>query len=146
MKTYKIQHYLTIIALSVSAFSLPLEAQNPSPEATETAQSASKPRPLPYRGVVGTIDLKKKTFTLKNKSNTEPRVFQVDQKTRFDLGTSRKALEDLKPNMQITGSCIKTGERHYLARLVRWKSTPEKAKNESKKTNSSPPISPNSKK
>jgi hypothetical protein len=115
-KLHTIALLLTIVGVSLSPITDTVAAQSPSP---------SKPneqikRTLPYRGIIGTVDIKKKTFTLKNKSNTETRLFQIDTKTRFESGKRPKTIDNLKPNLAVRGSCIKTGERQFVARLVRW--------------------------
>ena len=92
---------------------------------TKEIKPERKERALPYRGTIGKIDLKKKTFTLRNKSNTEVRTFQTDEKTRFEEGKLTMKFENLASKLAVRGSCVKTGDRQYLARLVRW--TPVKS-------------------
>ncbi len=114
----------TILAIALTGlFFTPLHAQESESKGSITTKTE---RSLPYRGTIGKIDTKKKTFTLKNKSNADVRVFRIDNKTRFERSKVAVKFDDLKPNLQVRGSCIKTGERQYLARLVRW-TAPEKA-------------------
>lgn len=107
---------LTIVGVALGPITANVAAQSPPPS-KPTEQTK---RTLPYRGIIGKVDLKKKTFTLKNKSNTETRLFQIDSKTRFESGKRPKTIANLQPNMAVRGSCVKTGERRYIARLVRW--------------------------
>jgi hypothetical protein len=132
---------LTIVGVSLSPITGKVAAQSPSP----SKPNEQTKRTLPYRGIIGTVDIKKKTFTLKNKSNTETRLFQIDPKTRFESGKRPKTINNLKPNMAVRGSCIKTGERQFVARLVRWEiedsGTPTKPEtvNSAKKTDKKAP-------
>ena len=126
----KLALLLTIGGVSLSPVYGNLAAQTPaSPKPSEQRE-----RTLPYRGTIGMIDIKKGTFTLKNKKNTENRLFHIDQKTRFESGKETKALKNLKPNLKVRGSCIKTGERQFIARLVRWEVEDSAALSEEKTT------------
>ena len=119
--TTRSNQLIAIAALSLSIVSNQLTAAPPAtnePNAAESAQA--KKRTLPYRGIIGKVDTEKKIFTLKNKSNSEVRIFKIDPKTRFEAGKTPAMIKDLQPNMAVRGSCIKTGERQYLAKLVRW--------------------------
>jgi hypothetical protein len=115
-KLQNIALLLTIAGVSLSPITGKVSAQSP----TTSNPTEQTKRTLPYRGIIGTVDIKKKTFTLKNKSNKETRLFQIDSKTRFESGKRPKTIDSLKPNLAVRGSCIKTGERQFIARLVRW--------------------------
>lgn len=108
----------------------------------------AKPRPIPYRGVVGNVDLEKGIFILKNKRNDLIRTFKITPKTRFEeMGQKEKIkreLKDLKPDMMVRGSCEKTGNRQYLARLVRWNSPVQEKDVKDSSNNSSKDSSSNS--
>ena len=140
-KPHIIALLLTIVGVSLSPITGEIAAQSP----TSSKPNEQTKRTLPYRGIIGTIDIKKKTFTLKNKTNIETRLFQIGPKTRFESGKKPKTIDNLKPNMAVRGSCIKTGERQFVARLVRWEiedsGTPTKPEtvNSAKKTDKKAP-------
>ena len=116
-----------MMVISIIAAKLTAEPQrNGKPSGLEDSQS--KARTLPFRGIVGKIDTEKKTFTLKNKSNSEVRLFKTNSETRFEAGKIPAQLRDLHPNMAVRGSCTKTGERQYLAKLVRWEESRSRGK------------------
>ncbi len=124
MKKRNLLNYFVIFAIAVGGVaSQQTTAQTPKPAAEkQEAEKSSKKRAIPFKGTVGKIDLEKQTFTLVNKSNRKIRTFKVTKDTKFEI--DRKPigkLNMLKPSMQVTGSCFKTGERQYTAKLVRWK-------------------------
>ena len=124
MKKRNLLSYFVIFAIAVGGVaSQQTTAQTPKPAAEkQEAEKSSKKRAIPFKGTVGKIDLEKQTFTLVNKSNRKIRTFKVTKDTKFEI--DRKPigkLNMLKPSMQVTGSCFKTGERQYTAKLVRWK-------------------------
>ena len=124
MKKRNLLSYFVIFTIAVGGVaSQQTTAQTPKPAAEkQEAEKSSKKRAIPFKGTVGKIDLEKQTFTLVNKSNKKIRTFKVTKDTKFEI--DRKPigkLNMLKPSMQVTGSCFKTGERQYTAKLVRWK-------------------------
>ncbi len=124
MKKRNLLSYFAIFAIAVGGVaSQQMAAQTPKPaNEKQSTGKPSKQRAIPFKGTVGKIDLEKQTFTLVNKSNKKIRTFKVTKDTKFEI--DRKPigkLNMLKPSMQVTGSCFKTGERQYTAKLVRWK-------------------------
>ena len=111
---------IVILTLVLAADRPILRADRDQAEASPVQVTSPKSRPLPYRGTVGTVDTKKRTFTLINKTNDKSRLFRIDEKTRMEEGKESKGLKDLKPGAIVRGSCVKTGDKQYLARLVRW--------------------------
>ena len=124
MKKRNLLSYFVIFAIAVGGVaSQQTTAQTPKPAAEkQEAEKSSKKRAIPFKGTVGKIDLEKQTFTLVNKSNKKIRTFKVTKDTKFEIDQKPIGkLNMLKPSMQVTGSCFKTGERQYTAKLVRWK-------------------------
>lgn len=124
MKKRNLLSYFVILAIAVGGVAAQqTTAQTPKP-ANEKQSSGKLPkkRAIPFKGTVGKIDLEKQTFTLVNKSNKKIRTFKVTKDTKFEIDRKPVGkLAMLKPSMQVTGSCFKTGERQYTAKLVRWK-------------------------
>lgn len=134
MKKRNLLSYFVLFAIAISGAAIQqTAAQTPKPaNEKQTTEKPSKKRAIPFKGTVGKIDLEKQTFILVNKSNKKIRTFKVTKDTKFEI--DRKPigkLSMLKPSMQVTGSCFKTGERQYTAKLVRWKTQtkPEPKKN-----------------
>ena len=111
---------IAILTLVLAADRPTLRADRNQAETPPVQVTSPKSRPLPYRGTVGTVDTKKRTFTLINKTNDKSRIFRIDEKTRMEESDESKGLKDLKSGTVVRGSCIKTGDKQYLARLVRW--------------------------
>lgn len=115
MKRYLI---CLLVVLSTGTASLTTtHAQQPETKKSEPVRSE---RLIPYRGTVGAVDLKKKTFTLKNKAGDKTRLFKIDAKTVFEADKAKKMLKDIQPGLSVRGSCLKVKDREYVARLVRW--------------------------
>lgn len=124
MKKRNLLSYFVILAFAVGGVAAQqTAAQTPKPaNEKQSTGKPSKQRAIPFRGTVGKIDLEKQTFTLVNKSNKKIRTFKVTKDTKFEIDRKPVGkLSMLKPKMQVTGSCFKTGERQYTAKLVRWK-------------------------
>ena len=125
MKTLrKILKLTTLALICLGALTPSLHGDSPQrvPKPAANEPPPAPVRAVPFRGIVGKIDLKNQTFTLKNKSNKLIRVFKVTPETRFELDKQKKTLKDLTVDQQVRGSCIKTGDRMYNAKLVRWNS------------------------
>ena len=136
MKKRNLLSYFVIFAIAVSGVATrQTAAQTPKPANEKQApKKPLKKRVIPFKGTVGKIDLEKQTFILVNKSNKKIRTFKVTKDTKFEIDRKPVGkLNMLKPKMQVTGSCFKTGERQYTAKLVRWKTQtktpPEPEKN-----------------
>lgn len=122
MKTLRKTLILSLFALiCLGTHTHSLQGQSPQ-QAPIIADKKPTIRAVPFRGIVGKVDIKTQTFTLKNKSNKLIRIFKVTPETRFELDKEKRTLKELKVDQQVRGSCIKTGDRTYTAKLVRWSS------------------------
>ncbi len=120
-------YLLSFLLLTGTLAAQPQSAPETPPRSTLSPPTQQeKPRSLPYRGSISKIDREKGTFTIKNKSNDNVRLFKTDDETRFEQDGKMVSLKELTPNQAVSGSCIKTGDREYLAKLVRWKTSSEK--------------------
>ena len=125
-------HSIAILTLVLAADRPTLRADRNQAETPPVQVTSPKSRPLSYRGTVGTVDTKKRTLTLINKTNDKSRLFRIDEKTRMEEGKESKGLKDLKPEAIVRGSCVKTGDKQYLTRLVRWSKKTKKTGSPSK--------------
>ncbi|MCS1410793.1 MAG: hypothetical protein M2R45_03988 [Verrucomicrobia subdivision 3 bacterium] len=112
---------LTILLVAMAGFTAePTFGQAQQKEPGLRSAKENPQRPIPFRGIIGKTDPKNQTFTLANKSNQLIRTFKVTKETKFERDGIPAKFDLLRPNLQVRGSCFKTGERQYTAKLVRW--------------------------
>ena len=145
-KTYLISG----VCVAAIAFYLPLTAQtmprtpsSPSPSPPRsTASPAASPskqntRPIPFHGMILSVDRNAKTFTIAGKKAS--RVFQLTDKTNITKSGNTVGMQDMLENEEASGSYWKNPDGTFQAKTVKLgsMSAAEKTKEGAKKTKSS---------
>jgi hypothetical protein len=107
-------------------------AASPSPSASAAASTAKSERPLPYHGMISSVDQTAKTFTIASKESS--RVFKVTDKTLITKGGSPATMADIAEKEEVRGSYWKNADGSCEAKAVK---LGPKASAESKKAKSS---------
>jgi hypothetical protein len=144
-KTYLISG----VCVATIAFCLPLTAQtiprtpsSPSPSPRATASPSALPskqitRPIPFHGMILSVDRNAKTFTIAGKNAS--RTFQLTDKTSITKGGNTVSMQDIVENEEARGSYWKNPDGTFQAKTVKLgsMSAAEKTKEGAKKTKSS---------
>jgi hypothetical protein len=144
-KTYLISG----VCVATIAFCLPLTAQtiprtpsSPSPSPRATASPSASPskqitRPIPFHGMILSVDRNAKTFTIAGKKAS--RAFQLTDKTSITKGGNTVSMQDIVENEEASGSYWKNPDGTFQAKTVKLgsMSAAEKTKEGAKKTKSS---------
>ena len=131
------------------AFYLPLAAQtmlrtpsSPSSSPRATASPAASPskqstRPIPFHGMILSVDRSTKTFTIAGKKAS--RAFQLTDKTSITKGGNVVSMQDIVENEEASGSYWKNPDGTFQAKTVKLgpMSAAEKTKEDTKKTKNS---------
>jgi len=131
------------------AFYLPLAAQtmprtpsSPSSSPRATASPAASPskqstRPVPFHGMILSVDRSTKTFTIAGKKAS--RAFQLTDKTSITKGGNVVSMQDIVENEEASGSYWKNPDGTFQAKTVKLgpMSAAEKTKEDTKKTKNS---------
>jgi len=120
MKLERWNFFSILLVAALGFMGRQVVGQAPQTGAAGESTPKKPQRTIPFRGMIGKTDSKKQIFTLVNKSNDLIRTFKVTKETRFERDGSPAKFDMLKPDLQVRGSCFKTGERRYTAKLVRW--------------------------
>jgi len=134
------------VCVATIAFCLPLTAQtmprtpsSPSPSPHATASPAASPskqstRPIPFHGMILSVDRSAKTFTIAGKKTS--RAFQLTDKTSITKGGNTVTMQD---NEEASGSYWKNPDGTFQAKTVKLgpMGAAEKTKEGTKKTKSS---------
>ena len=139
------------VCVATIAFYLPLAAQtmprtpsspSPSPSPRAVASPAASPskqstRPIPFHGMILSVDRKAKTFTIAGKKAS--RAFQLTDKTSITKGGNTVSMQDIVENEEASGSYWKNPDGTFQAKTVKLgpMSAAEKTKESTKKTKSS---------
>jgi hypothetical protein len=102
-----------VVGMPIGALAQDKTAPTPTVPA---APDATKPRPIPFRGKVGAVDLVNKTITLDEKTK---RTFEITSETKIMKANKPATLADAVVGENITGSYMKVTETKFVAKTVR---------------------------
>ena len=108
----------TILAAVVVGMPLGALAQDkttPAP-AAPASPDATKPRPIPFRGKIGAVDLVNKTIALDEKTK---RTFEITSETKISKAGKPATLADAVVGEDIGGSYTKSPTGKLVAKTVR---------------------------
>jgi poly(3-hydroxybutyrate) depolymerase len=89
-----------------------------SPAASAAASPAAKPmRPIPFHGMIASVDHKANTFTIAGKEKS--RVFKVTDKTQITKGGAAATHKDIAENQEVSGSYWKSADGSLEAKTVK---------------------------
>ena len=130
----------------------PKTKSSPSPKTSLSPSAKPSPhptvgRPLPFRGIISTVDQKAKTFTIAGKEKS--RVFKVTDKSVLSKAGAAATMKDAVANEEVRGSYWKLTDGTLEAKTVKLgpkaeaeKAADEKRKKKSTKNETSPEASP----
>ena len=127
-----------VLALSLGAQTKPKKLSSASPSQT-SSPGKQVARPIPFHGMVSTVDQKNKTFTISGKEAT--RVFKVTDKTNIMKGTAIGTIKDIVDNEEVSGAYWKNPDGTLEAKMIKLGPTENKAKS-SPSPNATPKASP----
>ena len=121
-----------ITGWSFTAQAADTAAPSATPAAAEAA--AKKEKPVPYSGVVASVDKDKKTFTFTEKKGD--RVFVVTDKTKILNTVTKKpaTFDDIAVGAYLTGSYLKDGDALDAYSVHLGKTAPVKGEKKAKAT------------
>src|SRR5207237_9851835 len=112
-----------IAALTIAPLLLSLSATAQTPTSS-TSPSKQTNRPIPFHGMVSTVDQKNKTFTISGKEAT--RVFKVTNKTGIMKGAAAGTMKDIADNEEVSGAYWKNPDGTLEAKFVKLGPTEKK--------------------
>jgi hypothetical protein len=132
--------------IAALAFSAPLTASAagkkspsaaPEASASPTASATASPsaRPIPFHGMIASVDQTAKTFTITGKETS--RVFKITDKTKIMKDGNPATMSDLAEKEEARGQYWKNADGSLEAKTVKLGAKAEKKK-ESKKSLASP--------
>jgi hypothetical protein len=110
-------------------------SSSPTPSASVAASPKQTARPLPFHGMVSSVDQKEKTFAIRGKEKAH--AFKVTDKTVITKGPNTATIKDIFENEEISGSYWKNADGTLEAKIV-------KLGPAAKKATASPTASPKS--
>ena len=121
---------LTALCINALALCLPVTASaaekkkdkaatdaSASPAAAAGESPAKAARPIPFRGMIASVDQTAKTFTIAGKDKS--RVFQVTDKTTVTKNGASATMTDIQANEQVSGSYWKKDDGALEAKTVK---------------------------
>lgn len=103
--TLKVIWLFVVFTLTASILTMPpcVSAQDGKPGASQ-AEKAKKPRPYPFHGKVGSVDLEKKSFTIHGKERS--RTFYLTDETKIVKDDKPAKFDELKVGEEVAGQVL----------------------------------------
>ena len=135
---------IAAIALCTPFTAFAAEKKSESASASPTA-SVSKERPLPYHGIISSVDQTAKTFTIASKEAS--RVFKITDKTLITKAGNPATMADVTEKAEVRGSYWRNADGSCEAKAVKIGPKPgsDKSKSSSAAASASPSPSASAK-
>ena len=126
-----------MIALSTTpAYAKRAAASSPSPNASSSPATAETApgKPVPFHGMVASVDMKAKTFTISSKKDSG-RVFKISDQSVITKSGSPATIKDIVENQEVRGRYWKEADGSLVIRSLKVgpRSEQEKARRAEKK-------------
>lgn len=109
---------IAALALAPASLSAADKKKSASPAESPAASPAkSTARPLPFHGMVSSVDQKAKTFTIAGKK--APHVFKITDKTAITKGANAATMNDIVQNIEVSGSYWKAADGSLEAKMIK---------------------------
>ena len=109
---------ILICSFVLDAQTSPKNSSSPTPTSSAAESPAKQAaRPLPFHGMISSVDQKAKTFSISGKQKSH--IFKVTEKTTIMKGANAATMNELVENEEVSGSYWKNPDGSLEAKTVK---------------------------